>query len=74
MSASGASNVSAADTGPTAAPVAPAQPAQPVLLAPLDIRVALAAHLAGLALTMAAIVGFTVLTVLTGPSLHWLTD
>ncbi|CAE6791571.1 hypothetical protein R75461_04755 [Paraburkholderia nemoris] len=71
MSASGASNVSAADTGPTAAPVAPAQP---VLLAPLDIRVALAAHLAGLALTMAAIVGFTVLTVLTGQSLHWLTD
>jgi hypothetical protein len=36
--------------------------------APLDIRVALAAHLAGLALTMAAIVGFTVLM---GQSLHW---
>jgi hypothetical protein len=44
------------------------------LLAPLDIRVALAAHLAGLALTMAAIAGFTVLAVLTGQSLHWLTD
>ncbi|MFM0012210.1 hypothetical protein PQR46_11360 [Paraburkholderia sediminicola] len=48
----------AAETGTTAAPVAPAQPVQ---RAPLDIRVALAAHLAGLALTVAAIVGFTVL-------------
>ncbi|MCX4170217.1 MULTISPECIES: hypothetical protein [Paraburkholderia] len=45
-------------------------PAQPVQRAPLDIRVALAAHLAGLALPMAAIVGFTVLM---GQSLHWLT-
>ena len=57
----------AAETGPTAAPVAPAQPVQ---RAPLDIRVALAAHLAGLALTVAAIVGFTVLM---GQSLHGLT-
>ncbi|MCX4145318.1 hypothetical protein PQR70_30585 [Paraburkholderia madseniana] len=38
--------------------------------APLDIRVALAAHLAGLALPMAELVGFTVLM---GQSLHWLT-
>ena len=72
MSPSGACNGRAAEIGPTAAPVAPAQPVP--LLAPLDIRVALAAHLAGLALTMAAIAGFTVLTVLTGRSLHWLTD
>ncbi|MFM0071968.1 hypothetical protein PQQ86_12415 [Paraburkholderia sediminicola] len=70
MSASGAPNGRTAETGPAAVPLAPAQPVQ---LAPLDIRVALAAHLAGLALTMAGIVGFTVLTVLTGQSLHWLT-
>lgn len=70
MSASGACNGRAAEIGSTAAPMAPAQP---VRLAPLDIRVALAAHLAGLALTMAAIVGFTVLIVLMGQSLHWLT-
>jgi hypothetical protein len=37
---------------------------------PLDARVALAAHLTGLALTAGAIVGFAVLMVL---SLHWLT-
>ena len=71
MSASGAFNGRAAETGPAAVPAAPAQP---VRLAPLDIRVALAAHPAGLALTMAAIAGFTVLAVLTGQSLHWLTD
>ncbi|MFL9854146.1 hypothetical protein [Paraburkholderia madseniana] len=67
MSAGGASNGRAAETGPAAALVTPAQPVQ---RAPLDIRVALAAHLAGLALPMAAIVGFTVLM---GQSLHWLT-
>jgi len=67
VSGSGASSSRAGETGLTAASAIPSQPARP---APLDARVALAAHLAGLALTAGAIVGFAVLMVL---SLHWLT-
>ncbi|WP_434106653.1 hypothetical protein [Paraburkholderia caffeinilytica] len=53
----------AGEAGSTAALEGAWQPA------PLDARVALAAHLAGLASTAGVIVGFTVLMVL---SLHWL--
>ncbi|MFM0041203.1 hypothetical protein PQQ99_01755 [Paraburkholderia sediminicola] len=57
------SNSRMSETGSTAT-LAASSPS-----APLDARVALAAHLTGLALTAGAIVGFAVLMVL---SLHWL--
>lgn len=63
----GTSNGRVGESGSTAAPAVPDSHATS---APLDARVALFAHLAGLALTTAAIVGVTVLMVQT---LHSLT-
>lgn len=59
----------AAESGLTAARVAHDSIVSPASPAPLDARVVLSAHLAGLVLAAASIVGFTVLMVLL---FHWL--